>query len=82
MPSNATNKTVTWSITNGTGLATINSSTGLVTASDNGTVTARATANDGSGIYGTLIITIYKPGYSCYKYNSYRSRRSNNNNYR
>ena len=34
------------------------SSTGLVTAVDNGTVTVRATANDGSGVYGTLTITI------------------------
>ena len=58
LPSNATNKTVTWSITSGSSLASINSSTGLVTAIDNGTVTARATANDGSGVYGTLVITI------------------------
>jgi len=57
LPSNATNKTVTWSIVNGTGQATINTS-GRVTAIDNGIVTARATANDGSGIYGTLVIAI------------------------
>jgi uncharacterized protein YjdB len=56
-PANATNQTVTWSISNGTGQATI-SATGLVTAVSNGTVTARATANDGSGIFGTLVITI------------------------
>jgi uncharacterized protein YjdB len=56
-PSDATNKTVTWSISNGTGQATINS-TGLVTAAANGTVTARATANDGSGVSGTFVITI------------------------
>ena len=56
-PTNATNKTVTWSITNGTGQATISSS-GVVTAVANGTVTARATANDGSGVYGELVITI------------------------
>ena len=56
-PANATNKTVTWSIINGTGQATINSS-GVVTAVSNGTVTARATANDGSGVYGQLVITI------------------------
>jgi len=42
-PSNATNKTVTWSIANGTGQASISSS-GLVTAIVNGTVTARATS--------------------------------------
>jgi uncharacterized protein (TIGR02145 family) len=56
-PANATNKTVTWSIASGTEKASINS-TGLITALDNGTSTARATANDGSGVYGTLMITI------------------------
>ena len=56
-PADATNKTVTWSVVNGTGQATINS-TGLVTAVSNGTVTARATANDGSGVVGSLVITI------------------------
>jgi len=57
LPSNATNTSLTWSVTNVTGRATINSS-GLVTAVDNGTVTVRATSNDGSGVYGTLTITI------------------------
>lgn len=56
-PSDATNKSVTWSITDGTGQATISSS-GLVTALTNGTVTAKATANDDSGVYGTLGISI------------------------
>ena len=56
-PANATNKSITWSIINGTGQATI-SSTGVVIAVSNGTVTARATANDGSGVYGQLVITI------------------------
>jgi uncharacterized protein YjdB len=57
LPSNATNKAVTWSLSSGSNKATI-SSTGLVTALDNGTAVARATANDGSGVYGTLTITI------------------------
>ena len=57
LPANATDKTVTWSLINGTGLATI-SATGRVTAIDNGTVTAMATANDGSEAYGILVITI------------------------
>jgi uncharacterized protein YjdB len=56
-PSDATNKTVAWSIQNGTGQASISTS-GSVTAISNGTVTAMATANDGSGVYGTFIITI------------------------
>jgi uncharacterized protein YjdB len=57
LPSNATNKVVSWSVTNGTGTATISSS-GLLTAVTNGTVTTRATATDGSGVYGTRVITI------------------------
>jgi uncharacterized protein YjdB len=57
LPAGATNKTVTWSISNGADKASI-SSTGLVTALDNGTAIARATANDGTGVYGTLAITI------------------------
>ncbi len=57
LPANATDQTVTWTISNGTGKAII-SSTGLVTAIDNGTVTAHATANDGSGSIGTFVITI------------------------
>jgi uncharacterized protein YjdB len=57
LPANATNKLVTWTITSGTDKASI-SSAGLVTALDNGTVVARATANDGSGVYGILTITI------------------------
>jgi hypothetical protein len=56
-PENATNKTVTWSIQNGSGQATI-SSTGLVTAIANGTVTVTITATDGSGVFGILIVTI------------------------
>jgi len=56
-PSNATNKSVTWSVINGTGQATISTS-GLVTAVSNGTVTARATARDGSGVSASLVITI------------------------
>jgi uncharacterized protein YjdB len=56
-PYNATDKTVIWSIINDTGQATINS-TGRVTAIDNGNVTAWATAHDGSGVYGTMLITI------------------------
>lgn len=57
LPLNATNKTVTWSLVNGTGEAVINS-TGMVTAISNGTVSAVATANDGSGVQGTLAINI------------------------
>jgi hypothetical protein len=44
LPANATDKTVTWSVVNGTGQATI-SATGLLSAIRNGTVTVVATAN-------------------------------------
>jgi uncharacterized protein YjdB len=56
-PSNASFRTVSWSIFNGTGMAII-SSEGLVTAVSEGSVTARATANDGTGIYDELEIMI------------------------
>ncbi|NJK97449.1 MAG: T9SS type A sorting domain-containing protein [Bacteroidales bacterium] len=57
LPSNATNKTVTWAVINGTGQASINSS-GFLKAITNGNVTVKATANDGTGISGSLIVTI------------------------
>jgi len=57
LPTDASDKSVTWSIVNGSNLATVNSS-GLVTAIANGSIIVRATANDGSGIKGELAITI------------------------
>lgn len=57
LPQYANNKVVVWTLTNGTREATISSS-GLVTAISDGTVTATATATDGSGIFGILVITI------------------------
>lgn len=60
-PEDASNTDVTWSVENfidGTeGRATI-SPTGLLTAVANGTVRVRATARDGSGVYGEKDITI------------------------
>ena len=56
-PTNATNQTITWSVTNGTGSATIDSN-GLLTATSVGTITVTATANDGSGKTGTLVVTV------------------------
>jgi uncharacterized protein YjdB len=52
----ATDNSVTWSITAGTG-ATI-SATGLLTATDDGVVTVQAVANDGTGISSSINITI------------------------
>lgn len=57
LPANATNQNVTWSVTNGTGSATI-SATGLLSAQTNGTVTVKATAQDGSNVSGTKVITL------------------------
>ena len=57
LPAEAIEKTVTWSIVEGSGNAII-SPTGLVTALSNGTVTAEARANDDSGVTGTFIIVI------------------------
>jgi uncharacterized protein YjdB len=57
LPTNATDKSVTWSVTDGTGSATIDAN-GLLTATSNGTVTIKATANDASGVSGTGEITI------------------------
>ena len=57
LPTDATDKSVNWSIIESTGTATINSS-GLVTATGNGAVTVKATANDGSEIYGEMTISI------------------------
>jgi hypothetical protein len=56
-PTTAIDPTYTWSVTNGTGSATI-SATGLLTALSDGTVVVQATANDASGIVGSKTITI------------------------
>ncbi|MBN2610566.1 MAG: Ig-like domain-containing protein [Bacteroidales bacterium] len=57
LPVNATNKNITWSVTNGTGQATISAS-GLLTPSAAGAVTTRATAADGSNTTGSAVITV------------------------
>ncbi len=60
-PSDATDQTVTWSVSNNTnnttGEATISTS-GKLTAVSNGTVTVKATAKDGSGVYGEVYVKI------------------------
>ncbi|NRF90165.1 S-layer homology domain-containing protein [Paenibacillus frigoriresistens] len=60
-PANATNKAVTWSVTNGTGTATIDETTGELTAGDPGTITVNATAADGSEVVGSTVLTITVP---------------------
>ena len=56
-PSTATVQKVTWTVVNKDGEAVI-SSTGLLTAVANGTVTVKATATDGSGVVGTVDVII------------------------
>ncbi|WP_214658725.1 leucine-rich repeat protein [Candidatus Formimonas warabiya] len=56
VPNNATNQDVAWSIANGSG-ADISVS-GVLEANAAGAVTVRATAQDGSGVYGEKEITI------------------------
>ena len=58
-PYNAGNPAVSWSVVNGTGAASITPS-GLLTAISPGTVTVRATSDDGSGVVGTCQITVLK----------------------
>lgn len=57
LPSDEDDTDVTWSVTDGTGSATIDSD-GLLTAVSSGTVTITATATDGSGTTGTKDIAV------------------------
>ncbi len=56
-PMNATDNTYTWSVINLTGSADIDAN-GLLTAISDGTVKVGVTANDGSGVTGSVNITI------------------------
>ncbi|MCK5465262.1 MAG: T9SS type A sorting domain-containing protein [Bacteroidales bacterium] len=56
-PDDASDTTIIWSVTNGSGQATITPG-GLLQAVADGTVTVVATAKDGSGIKATIQITI------------------------
>lgn len=68
-PANATIQTVFWTVIPGTGTASISAS-GLLTATTNGDVTVKALANDGSGIFGTKVITLSNQGSGVDSYNS------------
>lgn len=56
-PGNASNKAIDWTIIGGTGTAIINE-IGSLTATSVGTITVKATAKDGSGVFATRSITI------------------------
>ena len=60
IPETASLQEVSWSVRNGTGLATI-SEEGLLTAFNIGTVTVLATAHDSSGVTGSFPLTIIAP---------------------
>ena len=57
-PDEAIDKSVRWSVTDGTGSATIDPTTGLLTALTDGTVIVKATAKDASSTVGQIEITI------------------------
>ena len=57
-PVNATNPNVVWRTAGGTGWATINPSTGLLTAAKDGTVIVRATAQENPLIFDEITIII------------------------
>lgn len=57
LPANASDPSYTWSVANGTGAATIDAN-GLLTAIADGTVNAIASANDASGVTGSIEITL------------------------
>lgn len=59
-PAEATNRTVTWSLPSGANYATINGS-GQLTSILPGTVVVRATATDGTLVYGEKTITVRPP---------------------
>jgi hypothetical protein len=61
LPLDAQDTSVTWSIVNGTGTGTIDAN-GFLEALTDGVVTVVATANDGSGVSGSLEITISNQG--------------------
>jgi hypothetical protein len=58
LPANATDQSVAWSVTPGTGSAAIDPQSGILTGRTAGTVTVRATATDDSGVYGEIQIEI------------------------
>lgn len=60
-PDDAVDKSVTWS-SNATGVATVDPTTGEVTAVAEGTATITATANDDSGTTATCSVKVYPAG--------------------
>ena len=61
LPENAADKSYTWSSDN-TSVATVNATTGVVTGHNAGTANIIATANDGSGVKDTCVVTVLRSG--------------------
>jgi len=57
LPLDADDPTYTWSVFSGSAYVSVSES-GLLTALGNGKAYVRATANDGSGVFGTLLVTV------------------------
>jgi hypothetical protein len=71
-PTDAVNTTVTYSIVSGNAVASIDA-TGKVTALTNGTIAIKATANDGSGVSGSIEITVSNQGVTAINNNALNS---------
>ena len=69
-PGDTSNKVVTWS-SNNPGIASVNSSTGLVTAVSPGNATITASTTDGSGIQATCSVTVIRTIESTLKAGNY-----------
>ena len=57
-PANATSQVIQWQVMNGTGSATIDQTSGVLTGGSVGTVTVGAVTVDGSMVYGTLDVEV------------------------
>lgn len=60
LPTDSDDSGITWSVEPGTGTASI-SPTGILTGLSAGTVTVKATANDGYGAVGSMVIEVIAP---------------------
>jgi uncharacterized protein YjdB len=60
LPVDAANKDISWSVTNGSGTASITSE-GLLAAGNPGDVTIVASAQDGSGVSGSAVLSVQEP---------------------
>ena len=66
-PSSASNRNVTWSVSSGSGDVSLSSTTGSsirVYPEGNGSVTIRATAQDGSGRYGSDTLYVFEMAFN------------------